>query len=83
MLAVLLFMPPVPRRAISPKQTPWPSVTKTILSSGPPTTCTAPDDTMNISMPTSPFWQTSDSWRNKTNRSEYKPFTITDGQSHY
>ena len=38
MLAVLLFMPPVPRRAISPKQTPGPRVTKMMLSLGPPTT---------------------------------------------
>ena len=38
MLAVRLFMPPVPRRAISPKQTPGPRVTKMMLSLGPPTT---------------------------------------------
>ena len=72
MLAVRLFMPPVPRRAISPKQTPGPRVTKMMLSLGPPTTLsndktehmkaqmltwTAPEDTMNISIPTSPFLQ--------------------------
>ena len=38
MLAVLLFIPPVPSRAISPKQTPGPRVTNTMLSLGPPTT---------------------------------------------
>ena len=81
-LAVLLFMRPVPRSAISPKQTPTPNVTfwtgsnectpsltfpacisfhfsltKTTESSGPPTTWTCPVVMMNISLPTSPFWQ--------------------------
>jgi len=31
-------MPPDPSKAISPKQTPGPRVTNTILSLGPPTT---------------------------------------------